>query len=237
MLWAFIPVAVIVSLTPGATTAMVVRSALRGGPGSGVRTVAGNEIGVFAWALLSVLGITALVAASAVAFLALKVLGAGVLIWLGTQSLRRARAAGRRGADAPALPDPVARILPGVDAPTLPGPEARILPGVDAPALPDVLRLRPFRDGLITALANPKLAVFFVALFPQFLHRHQAVLPTTLLMATLIVVFDFIWYTAMSFAVSRAGRAIGQSRLMRRAEQVSGALLIGLGVRVALEQR
>src|SRR5918994_873716 len=89
VLWAFIPVAVLVTITPGAATAMVIRSALRGGWRDGVRTIAGNSIGVIAWALLSIAGISALVAASEIAFLALKLTGAAVLIWLGIQSLRR----------------------------------------------------------------------------------------------------------------------------------------------------
>src|SRR4051794_4627069 len=127
MLWAFLPIAVLVTVTPGAATAMVVRSAMRGGWRAGVRTIAGNSIGVVSWALLSIAGISALVAASEVAFVTLKVSGACVLVYLGVQSIRRA--------------------------------------GREAPA---ERRGRPFRDGLMTSLANPKLAVFFIALFPQF---------------------------------------------------------------------
>jgi hypothetical protein len=89
MLWAFVPIAALVTITPGAATAMVVRSAMRGGWRSALLTTAGNEIGVVVWALLSVAGISALVAASEVAFLALKIVGAVVLIHLGAQSLRR----------------------------------------------------------------------------------------------------------------------------------------------------
>src|SRR4051812_15972513 len=128
MLWAFIPIAALVTVTPGAATAMVVRSAMRGGWRAGVLTIAGNSLGVIAWAVLSIAGISALVAASEVAFMVLKVTGAAVLVWLGIQSLRRAP--------------------------------------VGAPVAPR--RHRAFRDGLVTSLANPKLAVFFVALFPQF---------------------------------------------------------------------
>src|SRR3954462_13851680 len=89
MLWAFIPIAALVTVTPGAATAMVVRSAMRGGWRAGVSTIAGNSIGVVAWALLSIAGISALVAASAIAFVVLKLTGAAVLVWLGVQSLRR----------------------------------------------------------------------------------------------------------------------------------------------------
>src|ERR1700742_1246497 len=87
MLWTFLPIAVLVTVTPGAATAMVVRSAMRGGWRAGVLTIAGNSIGVIAWALLSIAGISALVAASEVAFVALKVTGGVVLVWLRNPTL------------------------------------------------------------------------------------------------------------------------------------------------------
>ena len=205
MLWTFIPIAALLTITPGPGTAMVVRSAIRGGWRAGVLTVAGNSIGVVTWAVLSVIGISALIAASEVAFLALKVTGAVILIWLGLQSLRRAGAG--LGTNHGAAPDP--------------RPPRR----------------RAFRDGLVTSLANPKLAVFFVALFPQFVDERGTVLPTTLVMAALIVSFDLVWYTALAVLVSRAGEGFRRTRLARRLERATGALLVALGARVALEQR
>jgi RhtB (resistance to homoserine/threonine) family protein len=200
MVWEFVPVAIIVTLTPGAGTAMIVRNALRGGARAGLLTIVGNSIGVVAWALLSVLGISALVAASEAAFVALKVVGGAVLVWMGIGSLRRARAG---------LPEP------------------------DEPAA----TRRPLREGLITSLANPKLAVFFVALFPQFVDDRAHVLPTTLAMASLIVAFDVVWYGMLSLAVSRAKRAVLRTRVARWMERVTGTVLVALGLRVALETR
>jgi threonine/homoserine/homoserine lactone efflux protein len=196
VLWTFLPIAALMTITPGPATAMVVRSALREGWRSGVLTVGGNSIGVVAWALLSVLGISALVAASEVAFMALKLAGAVVLVWLGVQSLRRA--------------------------------------GDEALERPARGRAHAFRDGLVTSLANPKLAVFFVALLPQFVGGGPGVLPTTLLMAALIVAFDFAWYTSLAVVVSRAKRSIMRSRWL---ERTTGAVLIALGARVAFDQR
>jgi threonine/homoserine/homoserine lactone efflux protein len=200
VLWTFIPIAVLLTVTPGAGTAMVVRSALRGGWRAALLTIAGNSVGVVLWALLSVLGISALVAASEVAFLVLKLTGAAVLVWLGVQSLLRAG----RADSAPVAP---------------------------------VVRRRAFRDGLLTSITNPKLAVFFVALFPQFVEDRAAVLPTTLLMAALIVVFDFAWYSGLAVLVSRAKRELMRTRVARWVERTTGAVLIALGARVALEQR
>jgi threonine/homoserine/homoserine lactone efflux protein len=195
VLWTFVPIAALLTLAPGPGTAMVVRSSLRDGWRSGVLTVVGNELGVVVWALLSVLGVSALVAASEAAFVTLKLIGAAALIWLGVQSLR----------------------------------------GSPAAQLADV-RGGAFRAGLITSVANPKLAVFFVALFPQFVEPGSSVLATTLLMATLLVICDFAWYTSLALMVSRAKSGLMRSRIGRWMERTTGAVLVGLGVRVAVER-
>jgi threonine/homoserine/homoserine lactone efflux protein len=199
MLWAFIPIAVLITIVPGAATALVIGSAMRGGYGRALPAIAGNEVGVVAWALLSSAGVSALIIASEIAFTALKIGGALVLAYLGVKSF----VAARRGHE------PAAHIQPG----------------------------RPFRAGFLTAMANPKLVVFFVALFPQFVPARAAVLPATLLMTALVVVFDLVWYSALAIAVGRAKHVLMRTSLARRIEQAMGAVLIGLGVRVALERR
>ena len=205
MLWTFLPIAALVTITPGPATALVVRSALRGGLTPAIATIAGNSIGVMAWAILSVLGISALVAASETAFLALKVVGAGVLVVLGVQSILRAR----RGEVADARVN-----------------ERRKLETRSA-----------IRDGLVSGFANPKLAVFFVALFPQFVPAGDPVLPAALLMAATIVVFDLIWYSALAAAVARVKRGVLESRLGTALEHLTGTVLIAFGFRLALDQR
>jgi threonine/homoserine/homoserine lactone efflux protein len=196
----FLGVAVLLSLLPGPATALVVRSAAVHGRRAAFRTVLGNSTGILGWALASVLGISALVAASETAFAALKVAGAVVLVWLGVQALRggggKAAGEGRPG---------IAR--------------------------------SPFAQGLVTSGANPKLAVFFIALLPQFVPSGAPVLPWTLAMALILIAVDLVYFTALAWVVSRAKRAVVGSRLARRVEQLTGAVMIGLGVRVALESR
>jgi threonine/homoserine/homoserine lactone efflux protein len=93
------------------------------------------------------------------------------------------------------------------------------------------------RDGLVTSLANPKLAVFYVALFPQFVPDGAPVLPWALAMAALVVAFDLVWYSVIACLVARARRAFVEGPWLRRAERLTGAVLVGLGVRLALERR
>jgi threonine/homoserine/homoserine lactone efflux protein len=98
-------------------------------------------------------------------------------------------------------------------------------------------RRSAFREGLVTAIANPKLAAFFVALFPQFVPRGAPVLPSALLMAATIVVIDLAWYSTLAMFVARARRAFVEGPWLRRFERLTGAVLVGLGVRLALERR
>ena len=195
---AFAPVAALLTVTPGAATALVVRSAATGGQRRALATTVGNSVGVLAWGCFAAMGVAAVVAASAEAFTAVKLVGAVVLVVLGLQSLRGHREHGARPAPAPGA---------------------------------------PLRDGLVTSLANPKLAVFFVALFPQFVPAGAPVLPSALLMVTMIVGFDLVWYSALAYLVARARRAFVEGPWLARAQRLTGAVLVGLGVRLAFERR
>jgi threonine/homoserine/homoserine lactone efflux protein len=194
----FLGVAVLVSLVPGPATALVVRSAAVHGRREAFHTVLGNSTGILGWALASVLGISALVAASEAAFLALRAVGAIVLVWLGVRALL-----GNKGE-----------------------PESD-------PRSPRTA----YAQGLVTSAANPKLAVFFIALFPQFVPDGAPVLPYTMAMALIVICVDIVYFSLLAWAVARAKRAVVGSRLARRIEQATGAVMIALGVRVALESR
>jgi threonine/homoserine/homoserine lactone efflux protein len=91
-----------------------------------------------------------------------------------------------------------------------------------------------WRSGLLTGVANPKLAVFFVALFPQFLDPSDPVLPYALLMALVVVAVDVLWFSTLAIAVDRAG-SILRPRLNAWLERVAGGVMVALGVRLAVE--
>jgi threonine/homoserine/homoserine lactone efflux protein len=197
---AFLVVALVVVFTPGPATALIVRNAMRGGRSAAWATTAGNSTGILLWALASVLGISALVAASEAAFAVLKITGAVVLVWLGAQAWRRASSG----------------TTPVAAAPAIRGARSH------------------YREGLLTSFANPKLAVFFIALFPQFVPDGQAVLPATLLMAAVIVSLDLVWFTVLATLVSSAHAAFADRGWARRMEAASGTVLVALGARLAL---
>jgi threonine/homoserine/homoserine lactone efflux protein len=84
---AFLGVSALVICTPGQDTALTVRNTLSGGRTSGLATAAGVALGQAVWTVAASLGIAALIAASEPAFLALKLVGAAYLVFLGLQTL------------------------------------------------------------------------------------------------------------------------------------------------------
>jgi threonine/homoserine/homoserine lactone efflux protein len=92
---------------------------------------------------------------------------------------------------------------------------------------------RSFRQGLFSNLGNAKMAVFFTSLLPQFaaasfwpLAAHGLVFCS----------MTFIWLSAYSVAVSKAGDVLRRSRVRRAIDGITGAVLVGFGIRLAAER-
>jgi threonine/homoserine/homoserine lactone efflux protein len=94
-------------------------------------------------------------------------------------------------------------------------------------------RQAPFRQGLISNLGNPKMAVFFPALLPQF----AASFPWLVLLGIVFCLMTLFWLVAYAFAVARAGDFLRRSKVRRALEAATGAVLVALGLRVATSAR
>ncbi len=88
MILAWSLVALVLTLTPGADTALVLRTTLRSGPRAAVRCTLGICTGTMTWATLSAVGVSALVSASPVAYDVLRYGGGLYLLWLGVGAFR-----------------------------------------------------------------------------------------------------------------------------------------------------
>ena len=207
---AFLAVAAAVTLTPGPAFALLLQVAAVHGRRAALANIAGNSLGVLVWGLLSAVGVSALVAANQLAYDALRLTGAAFLLYLGIRALLARRA----------------HTPPATAAGDLARREHRS----------GSVARRAARKGLLNSLANPKLAMFFVALLPQFLTPGTPVLPAAAAMAAVIVVFDVVWYGTVALLVDRFRRAL-QARLPHRLEQLSGAVLVAFGLRLAAESR
>ncbi|MFI6317425.1 LysE family translocator [Nonomuraea sp. NPDC050556] len=203
-LLAFVGACVLVAMVPGVSTAIILRQTLRAGRGSGMAALLGNETGILLWALAAAFGLSALVLASEVAYDAMRIVGALVLLYMGAQSLWQARRAGS------GLPE-----------------EGKAVDGWG----------RSYLAGFGTCLANPKAAVFAMSFLPQFVPEGANVPVTLVTLAVVWVLVDLLWYVGVIWMVGRAKALLSRPKVRWRLEQVSGVVLIGLGVRLVMESR
>ena len=206
---AFVPTVLLISASPGPAMALIVRRAALRGLSGAVPTVLGLEFGLYLWALFAGAGFASLVAASEVAFVVLRVVGALVLLVLGVRAWRAAwRQRGEPAGGGEGLSGPVPRSW-----------------------------WASFAEGGIVQLANPKAAVFMIAFYPQFVPAHGPVFATTAALGLLQITLETGFYLALAAGVARAGGWFRRARVRRRFEALSGSVLIALGLRVALESR
>jgi threonine/homoserine/homoserine lactone efflux protein len=201
----FLAVVAVLTLTPGPDMALVLRNGVRGGVQVAWWTGLGCCTGITVYAAASAVGLAAILAASATAFTVIKLVGAAYLVYLGVTALWHSRRH-------PAAPAPVA--------------------AAPAPA-PVVGRATAFRQGLASNLLNPKIALIFLTLIPQFVSPGEPA-RTTGVLAAVFLAWAVLWWRMFSLAVGALGRVLSRERVRTAVERVTGAVLIGLGVRVAL---
>ncbi len=208
-LWLFIVAVFLLSVTPGPDLAYVVGQSVANGRRAGVISAAGVALGSCTHALASVAGLTALIAASPTLFNVVKLAGALYLIYLGIRFILGTF--GKEQADDPEQP--------------------RIRPEASLRSL--------LTRGLITTLTNPKVLLFFVSFFPQFVvpgGEHQV--ESFLLLGVAYTLVAFL--TDATFALlagSAMGVVSGNRRLQKLMDRIVGTAFIGLGIRLSLTQR
>jgi threonine/homoserine/homoserine lactone efflux protein len=93
----------------------------------------------------------------------------------------------------------------------------------------------PFRQGLVTNLFNPKIALFYTTFLPQFIKPGDPVLLLSVAMASVHIVLGIVWLSAYAWLLNRAVESFRSSRLRRTLDALTGTVLVALGVRVALD--
>jgi RhtB (resistance to homoserine/threonine) family protein len=203
---AFTVIAGLLTITPGADTMLVIRNVMARGQRAGLLTTVGACGGIFVHATLSALGLSLILVNSARAFEVVKIIGAAYLVWLGVQSLRQAF---RR--------------------------KAKVSGDAD-------LRARPARgyrsliEGLLSNVLNPKVAVFYLAFFPQFMSPGDWVFGKSMLLAGIHWVEGVLWLSIVTLFIDRLRSWITQPRVTRAIAATTGAVMILFGVRLAMER-
>ena len=201
-LLSFLAVSAVVIVAPGPDMALVGRNALFGGRRVAVSTAAGVVLGLTVWSLAASVGVAALLRRSEPAFVTLKIVGAVYLVLLGLQALRLAWSG--RTDEAAAATMSASRHQPR----------------------------RALRQGFLSNLANPKIAVFFTTFLPQFAPVDASV-ATLLSLGIVFCLMTLVWLVGYGAFVAKAGDVLRRPRIRRGMEGLSGAVLIAFGVRLA----
>ncbi|RRI05470.1 LysE family translocator [Mesorhizobium tamadayense] len=205
---AYLGVSFIVLATPGPDTAITIRNTLLGGRVCGVFTALGISSGQTIWALATSAGIVALLVASEPLFLTVKYAGAAYLTYLGFKALQEAWRPSHQQ-----------------DTAAIARPERRLTVA------------SAYRQGLISDLGNPKMAVFFASLLPQFVPPGGENFLALLGLGAVFAVMTFTWLALYATVIAKAGDFLRRPSIRRAIEGITGMVLIGLGIRIATEHR
>ena len=188
-LLAFTALAVVLVITPGPDSMLVLGRAVREGRASALGAAGGVVTGLTAWAAASAVGVAAFVTSSGAVYDALRYVGAAYLVWIGVQHLRSTGSASDGGGRS------------------------------------------SFATGLATNLLNPKIAVFYVSVLPQFGDNGGEIAA----LAAVHVVLSLVWLAGVAVAGSRAASGL-RPAVQRRLEVLGGGVLVALGVRLAVSR-
>lgn len=194
--WLFLSASALLWITPGPDTIYILARTASQGRLAGMLSVLGISTGVLAHTVFAAVGLSAILASSALGFTVVKFIGAAYLIYLGVQALRSDQ--------------------------KLSSPS-----GVSAQS-----RSQIFRQGFLTNLLNPKIAIFFLAFLPQFVapdsNNSSGIF---LFLGGMFVLGGTLWCLLLvGFATSFTEAVRSNTRISGAVGKVTGIVYIGLGL-------
>jgi RhtB (resistance to homoserine/threonine) family protein len=202
----------LLNVTPGPDTAYIVGRSVAQGRSAGLISALGISTGCCVHALACAFGLTALLAASATAFTVVKFVGAIYLVYLGTRLIfaKTERTPAEAAVTAPAR----------------------------TAAAPRPLR-QLFLQGFWTNVLNPKVVLFFVSFFPQFVSTessHKAL--AFLALGVVFVLMSTVWNSFVAWiAGSVTRRFSGKPGVKKWLDRTVGTAFVGLGLKLATSTR
>ncbi|WP_321794101.1 LysE family translocator [Caballeronia sp. J97] len=200
----------LLNVTPGPDTAYIVGRSVAQGRGAGIVSALGISAGCIIHTLACAFGLTAILAASATAFTVIKIAGAIYLIYLGVRLIF-------------AKHDDAAG--------------ARQANAAEKAAPKSLGQL--FAQGFVTNVLNPKVVLFFVSFFPQFVavdSQHKTL--AFLALGVVFIAMSTVWNSFVAWiAGSVTERFAGKSGVKKWLDRGVGSAFVGLGIKLATTHR
>lgn len=200
-------VALLLVVSPGPNGVLIAKTVPTAGRGAGFANVFGFVAAFYLHGLLSILGVSLLLMQSAQAFFVLKMLGAAYLCWIGVKALLSAW-----------------------------GSAQTSTPVTESPAVTKSRRsnslVLAFIEGFLTNALNPKVSMFYLAAFPQFIPQSEAA-SSALLLVSMHALLNFAWFSGMVILFSRLAGAASGEVFQRALKTLTGFIFIGFGLKLA----
>ncbi|VXC13358.1 LysE family translocator [Arthrobacter sp. 9AX] len=205
----FALVAGLLTLVPGLDTALVLRSSISKSRSFAFATALGINTGAMIWGVAAAVGVSALLAASELAYRVLTLAGAAYMVWLGASLLWKSL---RKEQVSAAPSDAAGELISG---------KKDLMKG--------------WLTGTGTNLLNPKVGVFYIATIPQFIPAGASPLLTGIVLAGVHCLLAMVWFTLLIFGTGYAARWLKGARSVRIIDSITGTVLVGFGVKLALQ--
>ena len=202
-LLAFIVLAALLVISPGPNGVLIAKTVPSSGRAAGFANIAGFVAAFFVHGSFSILGLSALLVQSATLFEAVKLAGAAYLAWLGVKALRDAW----RG------------------RPTVPA-------DVASSRRPRTLR-KAFMEGFLTNALNPKVSMFYLAVFPQLLAPEETPILEAYGLVAVHAVLNVLWFGAMVIVFARLSAFARSGNFERWVKAATGSVFLGFGFQLA----
>ncbi|WP_341217489.1 LysE family translocator [Neptunomonas phycophila] len=200
----FIAVATLLVISPGPNGFLIAKTVPMSGQKAGFANVGGFVAAFYVHGTLSIFGISILLVQSVVAFTLFKMLGAAYLIWIGIKAIRSA--INQKAITNIGLPQETQKKISIRNA---------------------------FLEGFVTNALNPKVSMFYLAAFPQFITLESNAFSAYALVSAHSLV-NLIWFSIMVLALSRVKSAANSAKFRKWLNSITGVVFIGFGAKLAL---
>jgi len=200
---AFVAVTTLLVISPGPNGVLIAKTVPTSGRLAGFANVAGFVSAFYLHGTFVVFGVSVILARSAELFFAVKMLGAAYLCWVGVKALTQAWRN-------PLSSQPIAA----------PSKRRRTL-------------LAAYIEGFLTNALNPKVAMFYLAAFPQFVPMEKASAANIFLLVFIHSMINLGWFSAMVVVFSRLATLTRGGRVQRWIKAATGVVFVGFGLKLA----
>ncbi|ASC81710.1 MULTISPECIES: LysE family transporter [Bacillus] len=206
-LLAYIPIAAMMVIIPGADTMLVMKNTLRYGPKAGRYNILGLATGLSFWTVIAILGLSVVIAKSVILFTTIKYLGAAYLIYLGVKSF-------------------FAKSMFSLDDMQS---QAK-----NMASSPKRYYKTSFMQGSLSNILNPKTVLVYVTIMPQFINLNGNINQQLIILASILTLLAVLWFLFLVYIIDYAKKWMKNSKFQKVFQKITGIMLVGFGIKTGL---